>query len=122
LVNRPKHHHRQINPDQAAFGVYAALGYSLTAAVAFPSLALLNLLRFPIVMIPMQVGLLLYMAITYYSRLGGRICGFRLMVELQLGSNHSANQTIQSHLSKRTGDEPHRSRGRRHPHPKVFGG
>ena len=39
----------------AAFGVYAALGLPLTAAVAFPSLALFNLLRFPIVMIPMQV-------------------------------------------------------------------
>lgn len=34
--------------------MYAALGYPLTAAVAFPSLALFNLLRFPIVMIPMQ--------------------------------------------------------------------
>jgi len=45
----------------AAFGVYAALGYPLTAAVAFPSLALLNLLRFPIVMIPTQVGLWLWL-------------------------------------------------------------
>lgn len=39
----------------AAFGVYAALGHPLTAAVAFPSLALFNLLRFPIVMIPQQI-------------------------------------------------------------------
>ncbi|GBF89551.1 canalicular multispecific organic anion transporter [Raphidocelis subcapitata] len=39
----------------AAFGVYAALGRPLTAAVAFPSLALFNLLRFPIVMIPQQI-------------------------------------------------------------------
>jgi hypothetical protein len=39
----------------AAFGTYAALGHPLTAAVAFPSLALFNLLRFPIVMIPQQV-------------------------------------------------------------------
>eukprot|EP00775_Hariotina_reticulata_P001784 gene1784-2118_t len=38
----------------AAFGTYAALGHPLTAAVAFPSLALFNLLRFPIVMIPQQ--------------------------------------------------------------------
>lgn len=39
----------------AAFGTYAALGRPLTAAVAFPSLALFNLLRFPIVMIPQQI-------------------------------------------------------------------
>ncbi|WIA42403.1 hypothetical protein OEZ86_008404 [Tetradesmus obliquus] len=39
----------------AAFGTYAALGLPLTAAVAFPSLALFNLLRFPIVMIPQQI-------------------------------------------------------------------
>ncbi|KIY92311.1 hypothetical protein MNEG_15652 [Monoraphidium neglectum] len=39
----------------AAFGVYAAMGRPLTAAVAFPSLALFNLLRFPIVMIPAQI-------------------------------------------------------------------
>ena len=31
----------------AAFGVYYALGNDLTAAVAFPALALFNLLRFP---------------------------------------------------------------------------
>jgi hypothetical protein len=40
----------------AAFGAYQALGYELTAAVAFPALALFNLLRFPIIMLPMQVG------------------------------------------------------------------
>jgi hypothetical protein len=39
----------------AAFGTYAALGHPLTAAVAFPSLALFNLLRFPLVMLPAQV-------------------------------------------------------------------
>lgn len=39
----------------AAFGTYAGLGHPLTAAVAFPSLALFNLLRFPIVMIPQQI-------------------------------------------------------------------
>jgi hypothetical protein len=39
----------------AAFGTYAFLGHPLTAAVAFPSLALFNLLRFPIVMIPQQI-------------------------------------------------------------------
>ncbi|GFH15646.1 uncharacterized protein HaLaN_11907 [Haematococcus lacustris] len=33
----------------AAFGVHSAMGYSLTAAVAFPALALFNLLRFPII-------------------------------------------------------------------------
>lgn len=36
----------------AAFSTYALLGHPLTAAVAFPSLALFNLLQFPIVMIP----------------------------------------------------------------------
>ncbi|KAG2442750.1 hypothetical protein HXX76_002831 [Chlamydomonas incerta] len=39
----------------AAFGTFAGLGYSLTAAVAFPALALFNLLRFPIIMLPSQI-------------------------------------------------------------------
>ncbi|MEW5303174.1 MAG: hypothetical protein WDW36_005892 [Sanguina aurantia] len=39
----------------AAFGVRSAMGLPLTAAVAFPSLALFNLLRFPIIMFPSQV-------------------------------------------------------------------
>ena len=38
----------------AAFGTYTALGHRLTAAVAFPALALFNLLRFPIIMFPAQ--------------------------------------------------------------------
>ena len=36
----------------AAFAVYTAQGYALTPAVAFPALALFNLLRFPITMLP----------------------------------------------------------------------
>jgi hypothetical protein len=40
----------------AAFGTHTAMGYALTAAVAFPALALFNLLRFPIIMMPSQVG------------------------------------------------------------------
>ena len=36
----------------AAFAVYTAQGYALTPAVAFPALALFNLLRFPIIMLP----------------------------------------------------------------------
>lgn len=40
----------------AAFAVHAALGYRLTAGVAFPALSLFNLLRFPIIMFPSQVG------------------------------------------------------------------
>ena len=32
----------------ASFTCYTALGYPLTAAVAFPALALFNLLRFPV--------------------------------------------------------------------------
>ena len=39
----------------AAFGTFAGMGYNLTAAVAFPALALFNLLRFPIIMLPSQV-------------------------------------------------------------------
>ncbi|GFR41153.1 hypothetical protein Agub_g1817 [Astrephomene gubernaculifera] len=39
----------------AAFGTFAGMGYSLTAAVAFPALALFNLLRFPIIMLPSQI-------------------------------------------------------------------
>lgn len=36
----------------AAFAVYTMQGYALTPAVAFPALALFNLLRFPIIMLP----------------------------------------------------------------------
>ena len=36
----------------AAFAVYTAQGFALTPAVAFPALALFNLLRFPIIMLP----------------------------------------------------------------------
>ncbi|GIL72743.1 hypothetical protein Vretimale_4441 [Volvox reticuliferus] len=39
----------------AAFGTHTAMGYTLTAAVAFPALALFNLLRFPIIMLPSQI-------------------------------------------------------------------
>jgi ABC-type multidrug transport system fused ATPase/permease subunit len=39
----------------AAFGTYSALGHPLTADVAFPALAYFDLLRFPIIMLPMQV-------------------------------------------------------------------
>lgn len=39
----------------AAFTVYGALGYQLTAAVAFPALSLFNLLRFPLMMLPEQI-------------------------------------------------------------------
>lgn len=36
----------------AAFAVYTLQGHALTPAVAFPALALFNLLRFPIIMLP----------------------------------------------------------------------
>jgi len=36
----------------SAFAVYTAQGHPLTPAVAFPALALFNLLRFPITMLP----------------------------------------------------------------------
>ena len=39
----------------SAFAVYTAQGYPLTPAVAFPALALLNLLRFPITMLPWYI-------------------------------------------------------------------
>ncbi len=39
----------------ASFTVYALMGNSLTSDVAFPALALFNLLRFPIMMFPIQV-------------------------------------------------------------------
>lgn len=32
------------------------MGYSLTAAVAFPALALFNLLRFPVMVFPSQIS------------------------------------------------------------------
>lgn len=39
----------------ACFGTYSAMGYKLTASIAFPALALFNLLRFPILMLPSQI-------------------------------------------------------------------
>jgi len=39
----------------ASFSAYSLMGYSLTADIAFPALALFNLLRFPILILPMQV-------------------------------------------------------------------
>lgn len=41
---------------RAAFMTYSALGYQLTASVAFPALALFNLLRFPVMMFPQQAS------------------------------------------------------------------
>ena len=35
--------------------VYVACGYELTAAIAFPSLAYFQLLRFPLVMLPSTI-------------------------------------------------------------------
>lgn len=51
----------------AAFGVYAALGKTLTASVAFPALAFFNLLRFPIILLPMQIT----------SIINAKVMGFR---------------------------------------------
>ena len=39
----------------ASFGTFSMLGYPLTASVAFPALALFNLLRFPVMMFPNQI-------------------------------------------------------------------
>ena len=39
----------------ASFGAFTLLGYPLTASVAFPALALFNLLRFPVMMFPNQI-------------------------------------------------------------------
>lgn len=39
----------------ASFGAFTFQGYSLTASVAFPALALFNLLRFPVMMFPNQI-------------------------------------------------------------------
>lgn len=55
----------------AAFGVHTALGYKLTAAVAFPALSLFNLLRFPIIMFPSQV------------RACTCVCGYRVLYGTQ---------------------------------------
>ena len=41
--------------SMAAFLTYSSLGYPLTASVAFPALALFNLLRFPVMMFPTQL-------------------------------------------------------------------
>ncbi len=42
-------------PILASFGAFTLLGYPLTASVAFPALALFNLLRFPLMMFPNQI-------------------------------------------------------------------
>jgi len=39
----------------AGFWTYALMGYTLTASVAFPALSLFNILRFPVLMLPMQI-------------------------------------------------------------------
>jgi hypothetical protein len=39
----------------AAFATYSLLGYRLTPDIAFPALALFNLLRFPVLVFPSQV-------------------------------------------------------------------
>ncbi|PSC76242.1 multidrug resistance-associated 1 isoform X1 [Micractinium conductrix] len=39
----------------AALLTYSAMGYPLTASVAFPALSLFNLLRFPVIMFPQQI-------------------------------------------------------------------
>ena len=41
--------------SMAAFATYTWLGYTLEASVAFPALALFNLLRFPVMMFPTQL-------------------------------------------------------------------
>ena len=41
--------------SMAAFFTYTAMGYELTASVAFPALSLFNLLRFPVMMFPTQL-------------------------------------------------------------------
>eukprot|EP00884_Botryococcus_braunii_P017606 jgi/Botrbrau1/4529/Bobra.60_2s0019.2 len=43
----------------ASFSVYALMGFPLTAAVAFPALALFNLLRFPVMVFPSQIAALI---------------------------------------------------------------
>jgi len=43
-----------------AFGTYALMGNRVTASVAFPALALFNILRFPIIMLPMQIMSLIF--------------------------------------------------------------
>ena len=35
---------------------YSAMGYPLTASIAFPALSLFNLLRFPVMMFPQQAS------------------------------------------------------------------
>lgn len=42
--------------SMAAFVCYSLLGHPLTASVAFPALALFNLLRFPVMMLPSQIS------------------------------------------------------------------
>ena len=41
--------------SMAAFFTYTWMGYELEASVAFPALALFNLLRFPVMMLPTQL-------------------------------------------------------------------
>jgi len=66
----------------AAFGVFAALGEPLTASVAFPALALFNLLRFPIIMLPMQI----------MNLINAKVSHKRLQDFLQLEETHSPEE------------------------------
>lgn len=55
LVNTVAYQSGPVLVALAAFGTYTMLGKQLTASVAFPALALFNLLRFPIIMFPTQI-------------------------------------------------------------------
>lgn len=55
MINNVAYQSGPILVALAAFGTYTALGHTLTASVAFPALALFDLLRFPIVMFPEQL-------------------------------------------------------------------
>jgi len=49
----------------AAFWTYALMGYTLTASVAFPALSLFNILRFPVLMLPMQISNLINARVSF---------------------------------------------------------
>ena len=68
----------------SAFAVYTKQGYALTPAVAFPALALFNLLRFPITMLPW----FLMEVVDSWVALG------RMQQFMQVGTSHAGHTLV----------------------------
>ena len=79
----------------AGFGTYIALGGRITAAVAFPALALFNILQFPIIVLPMQI-----MAVVYGKVALNRIQRFMNCEEIEKNFESEWNLVGQTRFSR----------------------